>query len=100
MVPTRVLQGFGMVTLEAVACGTPMVGTPVGAIPELLERFRQGFVFPGREHIDISNSIVQKFRLHKSDPLGYKRLRERCRDFVINCYDWDGITGKWGEEIL
>ncbi|MGH7395457.1 MAG: glycosyltransferase family 4 protein, partial [Candidatus Methylomirabilales bacterium] len=36
VLPTRMLEGFGLVTVEALACGTPVVGTPVGATPELL----------------------------------------------------------------
>jgi len=100
VLPTRALEGFGLVTLEAMACGTPVLGTPVGATPEILEKFGQGFLFPGIDPIDISRLIIQKFRLQKSDPLGYKRLRKRCRDFVLNGYDWDDIIERWEDRIL
>ncbi len=36
MLPTRSLEGFGLVTVEANANGLPVVGTPVGAIPEVV----------------------------------------------------------------
>ena len=31
VLPTLHYEGFGLVTLEALACGTPVVATPVGA---------------------------------------------------------------------
>lgn len=36
MLPTRSLEGFGLVTPEANACGLPVVATPVGANPEVV----------------------------------------------------------------
>ncbi len=39
VLPTTSLEGFGMATLEALACGVPVVGTTVGATPELLRRW-------------------------------------------------------------
>ncbi|MFG0317914.1 MAG: glycosyltransferase family 4 protein [Planctomycetota bacterium JB042] len=39
VLPSTSLEGFGMATLEALACGVPVVGTTVGATPELLRRW-------------------------------------------------------------
>ena len=36
VIPSQALEGFGLTTAEALACGTPVVGTPIGATPELL----------------------------------------------------------------
>jgi len=36
ILPTQELEGFGLTTVEALACGTPVVGTPAGATPEVL----------------------------------------------------------------
>ena len=37
-------EPFGMVMIEAMACGTPVVATPFGSVPELITRGVTGFV--------------------------------------------------------
>jgi glycosyltransferase involved in cell wall biosynthesis len=37
VLPTAELECFGLIALEALACGRPVLATPVGAIPEILE---------------------------------------------------------------
>jgi glycosyltransferase involved in cell wall biosynthesis len=41
VLPTAELECFGLIALEALACGRPVLATPVGAIPEVLGRFEQ-----------------------------------------------------------
>ncbi len=36
VLPTRALECFGLIVLESFACGVPVVGVPVGAIPEVI----------------------------------------------------------------
>jgi glycosyltransferase involved in cell wall biosynthesis len=37
VLPTTALEGFGLIVLEAFAAGTPVIATPVGAIPEVVD---------------------------------------------------------------
>jgi glycosyltransferase involved in cell wall biosynthesis len=37
VVPSRALEGFGLVVLESLACGTPVIVTDAGGLPEALE---------------------------------------------------------------
>jgi glycosyltransferase involved in cell wall biosynthesis len=39
VLPSTALECFGLIALEALACGRPVLATPVGAIPEVLKRF-------------------------------------------------------------
>lgn len=44
VLPTTAIEGFGLVILEAFASGTPVLGTPVGAIAELVGLQGHGYV--------------------------------------------------------
>ena len=48
-VPSLALEGFGLITLEALACGTPVVVRPVGGLAEAVQGFEAGWgVLPDR----------------------------------------------------
>jgi glycosyltransferase involved in cell wall biosynthesis len=85
LLPTRVLEGFGLVTIEAMASGTPVLGTPVGGTQEILRRFDPSFLFPGLEPRDLARGILD--RLPEIE--GSQALRDRCRNFVLDTYAWD-----------
>jgi glycosyltransferase involved in cell wall biosynthesis len=37
-------EPFGIVLIEALACGTPVIGWPLGSVPEIIEHGRTGFL--------------------------------------------------------
>lgn len=42
--PLRYPEPFGLVMIEAMACGTPVLGTAMGAVPELVEDGLTGYI--------------------------------------------------------
>jgi glycosyltransferase involved in cell wall biosynthesis len=58
VLPTRALECFGLIILEAYACGTPVIGTPVGAIPELVAPQGREWLTAGVESRDLTERMT------------------------------------------
>lgn len=86
-------EGFGMVTLEALASGTPVVGGPRGATPELLRPLdsRLIAVEPSEEGLAACMQAALAF----SDA----RFRCRCREYAVERFAWQRRIEEW-ERVL
>jgi len=56
--PIQWPEPFGLVMVEAMACGTPVIATPLGAAPELIEHNTSGFLCDSEDHMASAISQV------------------------------------------
>jgi glycosyltransferase involved in cell wall biosynthesis len=86
-------EAFGLVTVESMATGTPVVGTDDGALPEVIDDPGVGRLFaPGEESaVEPSNAEGLARALAEGLALGAEpRTRQRCRARAEE-YGWDRI---------
>ncbi len=89
VLPTVELEGFGLVTLEALASGTPVLGTPVGGTREILSALGGDWLFRDTSPATMAELIITKTRKLSTHPDHGEAIRRRCREFVERNYSWE-----------
>ncbi|MEP6889411.1 MAG: glycosyltransferase, partial [Nitrospirota bacterium] len=92
VMPTLQLEGFGLVTVEALACGTPVMGTPVGAIPEVLSTVDPMFVAEGTDAASLAKTLRLILMRFRSQPGERERWATKGRAMVEQRYNWVAHT--------
>lgn len=88
VVPSLWAEPFGRVIIEAMACGTPVVASKTGGIPEILTgEFQHHLVAPGNEQ-DLAQTIQQVLPWRITDP----DLGQRCRHHVLNQFSLEKMV--------
>jgi glycosyltransferase involved in cell wall biosynthesis len=72
LMPIRWPEPFGLVMVESLACGTPVIAFPEGSAPEVVEHGRTGFV------VEDEHAMAEAVeRLHEIDPADCRDACER-----------------------
>jgi glycosyltransferase involved in cell wall biosynthesis len=93
LMPIQWEEPFGLVVPEAMACGTPVIATRRGSMPELIEDGKTGFLIPDTPH-----KVVLSIRMANAVKRISEINREDCRKAVLENFD-SKIMVKRYEEV-
>ncbi|MFD0704109.1 glycosyl transferase family 1 [Slackia equolifaciens] len=83
--PSRWRENMPFSIIEAFAAGTPVVGTRIGGIPELVSEGNTGFLAEPGDSASLAEAIMRGVDLW-SDMDAYCDVQSRCRSLVLeNC---------------
>ncbi len=99
-----VYEPFGIINLEAMACGTPVVASAVGGIPEVVVQGKTGLLVPfeskaendpeprepERFAADLAGAIDRIFSLSADMDL----MRRSCREWVEERFSWKTVASE------
>ncbi len=87
VVPSIALEGFGLIVAESLAAGTPVLVTPVGGLPEVVEALSPALVLADSTPDAIADGLIGALT-------GARALPDAatCARFAREHYDWPVIA--------
>lgn len=87
-------EGFGIVFLEAMASGLPVVSTTAAAIPEVVPDGEAGLLVPPRDPAALAEALLRLLQ----DPALRARMRDAGRRHARR-YSWDRVADRFLEAV-
>jgi len=96
VLPSIWSEAFGRSIIESLACGTPVIASRVGGIPEILtEEFAENLVTAGDEKA-LANRISEVIHWRETDP----KLGQRCSEHVVNKFSLESMVSGVEKTLL
>lgn len=76
-------EPFGLVMIESMATGTPVIGMALGSVPEIIAHGKTGFVCHSLE------------KMIEAIPAAIKLDRQTCRDYVLSRFSVQSMTNEY-----
>ncbi len=80
-------ESFGMVALEAMAAGTPVIASNVGGLPFLVDDRQTGFLVPARHPQKLASRIVDVLK----NPILHHQMGKNAKENALS-YAWGSIA--------
>lgn len=88
-----VYEPLGIVNLEAMACGTPVVASRVGGIPEVVEDGRTGLLVDLDDTGEaFETALARALDEVTGDPERARRMGEAGRERAVDEFGWDAVA--------
>jgi len=92
--PTR-LEPFGIVFVEAMASGLPIVATTVGAVPDMVLDGENGYLVPPNDPDALAERLIDVL----NSPATARRLGVRGQELARSTYNWTAVGRRFRTEI-
>ena len=84
-------EGLGVVLLEAMQLGVPVVGSDLGGIPDIVEHETSGLLVPSGDADALAAALVRLAQ----DPALAARLGEAGRIRATELFGWPAVVSRW-----
>jgi len=95
LVPSIWEEPFGLVTIEAMSQGLPVIASNVGGLPENVEHMKTGLLVPPNDSEKLAEAILKL----KSDPTLCAQMSSNCASRVLQRYTDVIVINKYEEYL-
>lgn len=92
VVPSGQREAFGLVNVEAMSCGVPVVATRAGGMKEIIRNGETGYLV---NQLHIERELREKLHLLLRDKQLRQKLGRRSRERVEQTFTWRHTADRW-----